>query len=64
MLLAGCLGSIALGYAAMLWLTRLPGDRRVLDDASGVPGAGWGGLRAGISTGAAGAAGGATEVGR
>lgn len=28
--LAGCLVSIALGYAGMLWMTRLPGERRVL----------------------------------
>lgn len=32
-LLAGCLASIALGYTAMLWLTRLPGEQRVLADA-------------------------------
>lgn len=30
LILAGCLVSIAVGYAAMLWLTRLPGERRVL----------------------------------
>jgi tight adherence protein B len=30
LLLAGCVASIALGYAAMLWLTRLPGERRIL----------------------------------
>ena len=30
LILAGCLASTALGYAAMLWLTRLPGERRVL----------------------------------
>lgn len=29
-ILAGCAGSVALGYLAMLWTTRLPGDRRVL----------------------------------
>jgi tight adherence protein B len=28
--LIGCAGSVALGYAAMLYLTRLPGQRRVL----------------------------------
>ena len=30
MVLLGCAASIALGYAAMLYLTRLPGQRRVL----------------------------------
>jgi tight adherence protein B len=30
LLLAGCVVSIALGYAGMLWITRLPGERRVL----------------------------------
>ena len=30
LVLAGCLASTALGYAAMLWLTRLPGEERVL----------------------------------
>jgi Flp pilus assembly protein TadB len=30
MVLIGCATSIALGYAAMLYLTRLPGQRRVL----------------------------------
>jgi tight adherence protein B len=30
LLLAGCLASIAVGYAGMRWLTRLPGERRVL----------------------------------
>jgi tight adherence protein B len=30
LLLAGCLASTALGYAAMLWITRLPDERRVL----------------------------------
>jgi tight adherence protein B len=30
MVLIGCAASIALGYAAMLYLTRLPGERRVL----------------------------------
>jgi tight adherence protein B len=30
LLLAGCMGSVALGYAGMLWITRLPGERRVL----------------------------------
>lgn len=30
LLLAGCATSVALGYAAMRWMTRLPGDRRVL----------------------------------
>ena len=29
-LLAGCVASIALGYAGMLWMTRLPGEERVL----------------------------------
>ena len=29
-LLAACAASVATGYAGMLWLTRLPGDRRVL----------------------------------
>jgi tight adherence protein B len=29
-LLAGCVASVAVGYAAMLWLTRLPEERRVL----------------------------------
>ena len=38
-LLAACLASIALGYAAMLWLTRLPGDRRVLSDEEDAAGA-------------------------
>jgi tight adherence protein B len=28
--LAGCLASVALGYAGMLWMTRLPGEPRVL----------------------------------
>lgn len=28
-LLAGCLASIVVGYAAMLWMTRLPGEPRV-----------------------------------
>ena len=28
--LAGCAASVALGYAGMLWLTRLPEDPRVL----------------------------------
>ena len=31
-LLACCVASIALGYAGMLWLTRLPGEHRVLDE--------------------------------
>ena len=31
-LLAGCVASIALGYAGMVWLTRLPGEQRVLAD--------------------------------
>ena len=31
-LLAGCVVSIALGYAGMVWLTRLPGEQRVLAD--------------------------------
>lgn len=30
LVLAGCVLSIAIGYAAMLWLTRLPGEERVL----------------------------------
>jgi len=30
MVLIGCAASVALGYAAMLALTRLPGQRRVL----------------------------------
>lgn len=30
LLLAGCLVSIVVGYAGMLWLTRLPGERRVV----------------------------------
>ncbi len=30
LLLLGCLGSIALGYLAMLWITRLPDEPRVL----------------------------------
>ena len=30
MILIGCAASVALGYAAMLYLTRLPGQRRVL----------------------------------
>jgi tight adherence protein B len=30
MVLIGCAASVALGYAAMLYLTRLPGQRRVL----------------------------------
>ena len=30
LLLAGCVVSVALGYGGMLWLTRLPGDERVL----------------------------------
>lgn len=30
MLLGGCVVSVAIGYAGMLWLTRLPGERRVL----------------------------------
>ena len=30
MVLLGCALSIGLGYAAMLYLTRLPGQRRVL----------------------------------
>lgn len=29
-LLAGCLVSVAVGYLGMLWMTRLPGERRVL----------------------------------
>ena len=30
MLLAGCFASVAVGYGGMLWMTRLPADRRVL----------------------------------
>lgn len=30
MLLAGCLASVALGYGGMLWITRPPAERRVL----------------------------------
>ncbi|MCL5107388.1 MAG: hypothetical protein M1401_00645 [Chloroflexi bacterium] len=30
LLLLGCLGSIALGYLGMLWITRLPDEPRVL----------------------------------
>jgi len=30
LLLAGCATSVAIGYAGMLWITRLPGERRVL----------------------------------
>lgn len=30
MLLAGCLVSVMVGYAGMLWMTRLPGEQRVL----------------------------------
>ena len=30
MVLIGCAASVALGYMAMLYLTRLPGQRRVL----------------------------------
>lgn len=30
LLLLGCLASIVVGYAGMLWMTRLPGERRVL----------------------------------
>jgi tight adherence protein B len=30
LILVGCAGALALGYAAMLYLTRLPGQRRVL----------------------------------
>jgi len=30
LILAGCVVSVALGYAAMLWLSRLPGESRVL----------------------------------
>ncbi len=30
LLLAGCATSVAVGYAGMLWITRLPGERRVL----------------------------------
>jgi tight adherence protein B len=29
-LLAGCVTSVAVGYAGMLWITRLPGEQRVL----------------------------------
>ncbi len=30
LLLAGSLMSVAIGYAGMIWMTRLPGERRVL----------------------------------
>ena len=30
LVLAACLASVAIGYAAMLWLTRLPAEPRVL----------------------------------
>lgn len=30
LLLAGCVVSVTLGYAGMLWITRLPGEQRVL----------------------------------
>jgi len=30
LLLAGCATSVAVGYAGMLWITRLPGEQRVL----------------------------------
>ncbi len=30
LLLAGCATSVAIGYASMLWITRLPGEQRVL----------------------------------
>ena len=30
LLLALCLLSIVVGYASMLWITRLPGERRIL----------------------------------
>jgi tight adherence protein B len=30
LILAGCAASVALGYAAMRWITRLPGEPRVL----------------------------------
>jgi tight adherence protein B len=30
LLLAGCAGSVAVGYLGMLWVTRLPGEKRVL----------------------------------
>jgi tight adherence protein B len=30
LLLAGCMVSVAFGYAGMLWITRLPGEQRVL----------------------------------
>jgi tight adherence protein B len=30
LILAGCVLSVALGYLAMLWLSRLPGEPRVL----------------------------------
>jgi tight adherence protein B len=30
LLLAGCVASVALGYAGMRWMTRLPGEERVL----------------------------------
>lgn len=30
LLLSGCVASVAFGYASMLWITRLPGEQRVL----------------------------------
>jgi len=63
LLLAGCLASIAIGYSAMLWLTRLPGDRRVLNDTPEAPEAG-GALLGGVSAGASMAASGGRELGR
>lgn len=35
LLLTGCVASIVVGYAGMLWTTRLPVDQRVLADADG-----------------------------
>jgi tight adherence protein B len=39
-LLAACVASVALGYAGMLWATRLPADRRVLGAPAGRAGSG------------------------
>ena len=41
LLLAGCVASVALGYAAMLWVTRLPVDQRILGGIAAGSGAGW-----------------------
>ncbi|MCX6023517.1 MAG: hypothetical protein NTZ05_17650, partial [Chloroflexi bacterium] len=34
LMLAGCVVSVAIGYFGMLWMTRLPGERRVLQSYS------------------------------